>query len=150
MTTKATVKQADLIRMAKVAREFGVVVERELDGVIVRVAPYAKVGDKQEAQQNRSTFQRHKPPTSPIEPELNRYEYAVIKALAELGPNVKQLSRKTKSLGVATEEKLLRREYIEIHKADSGKYRDEKVSLTDKGFLDWETHIKHIRGYPYL
>ncbi|WP_311272106.1 MULTISPECIES: hypothetical protein [unclassified Rhizobium] len=150
MTKEATVRQADLIRMAKVAKEFNVVVERELNGIIVRVAPYAKADDKQEAQQNRSTFQRHKPPTSPIEPELNRYEYAVIKALAALGPNVKQLSRKIKSLGVATEEKLLSRGYIAILKADSGKYRDEKVSLTDKGSRDWETHLKHIRNYPYL
>lgn len=150
MTKEATVRQADLIRMAKVAKEFNVVVERELNGIIVRVAPYARADDKQEARQNRSTFQRHKPPTSPIEPELNRYEYAVIKALAALGPNVKQLSRKIKSLGAATEEKLLSRGYIAILKADSGKYRDEKVSLTDKGSHDWETHLKHIRNYPYL
>lgn len=50
MTREATVRQADLIRMAKVAKEFNVVVERELNGIIVRVAPYAKADDKQEAE----------------------------------------------------------------------------------------------------
>lgn len=39
MTEKATIKQADLIRMAKVAKEFGVVVWMECDGVKYCVGP---------------------------------------------------------------------------------------------------------------
>ena len=39
MTKKALVKQADLLRMAKVAKEFGVIVWHETNGVKVCVGP---------------------------------------------------------------------------------------------------------------
>jgi hypothetical protein len=39
VTKKATIKQADLMRMAKVAKEFGVVVWQEVDGVKYCVGP---------------------------------------------------------------------------------------------------------------
>ena len=40
MTKKALIKTAELLRMANVAKKFGVVVEQEFDGVIVRVSPF--------------------------------------------------------------------------------------------------------------
>jgi hypothetical protein len=39
MTKKAIINQADLMRMAAVAKKTGMRVEVEIDGVIVRVAP---------------------------------------------------------------------------------------------------------------
>ncbi|WP_439625858.1 acyltransferase family protein [Shinella sp.] len=40
MTQKAFVKRADLLRMARVAKELGVVVSQEQDGVTARVSPF--------------------------------------------------------------------------------------------------------------
>lgn len=42
MTTKAFIKQSDLIRMAKVAKEFNVVVWYEENGVRIGVSPEDK------------------------------------------------------------------------------------------------------------
>lgn len=39
MTHKAFIKQADLRRMAAITKEFGIRVEIEVDGVILRLAP---------------------------------------------------------------------------------------------------------------
>jgi hypothetical protein len=49
MTRKALVNQADLMRMAAVAKKTGMRVEMEIDGVIIRVAPdYAPAGKPEE------------------------------------------------------------------------------------------------------
>jgi len=40
MTKKALIKSVELLRMAKIAKEFGVCVETEQDGVIIRVRPF--------------------------------------------------------------------------------------------------------------
>lgn len=40
MTRKALIKEAELHRMAKVAKKFGVVVEQEFKGIIIRVSPF--------------------------------------------------------------------------------------------------------------
>lgn len=39
MTRKALVNTAELMRMAKVAKETGMRIEIEIDGIIIRVAP---------------------------------------------------------------------------------------------------------------
>jgi hypothetical protein len=39
MTRKAFVKQADMKRMASIVKEYGICVEVEADGVLVRFAP---------------------------------------------------------------------------------------------------------------
>ncbi len=49
MTRKALIKESDLRRMAKLAKQHGVVVEQEVDGVIIRVSPFAGAVSKDEA-----------------------------------------------------------------------------------------------------
>ncbi|UZD70900.1 hypothetical protein [Brucella sp. JSBI001] len=41
MTKRAAIKQADLRRMAIVAKEEGVMIETEIEGIIYRISPYA-------------------------------------------------------------------------------------------------------------
>ncbi len=40
MTKRAAIKQADLRRMAIVAKEEGVMIEAEIDGIIYGISPY--------------------------------------------------------------------------------------------------------------
>jgi hypothetical protein len=54
VTKKAFISQADLQRMAKLAKQHGVVVEQEVDGVIIRVRPFH--GDIPEAWQAPTTL----------------------------------------------------------------------------------------------
>ncbi|MDP9572634.1 UNVERIFIED_ORG: hypothetical protein J2W66_003127 [Agrobacterium larrymoorei] len=149
MTAKALITKAELLRMAKIAKEYGVVVERVYNGITVRVGPHGEPPIKSSPQ---SAGRRQAPHTvpSPIQPPLNKYELAVMKSLAALGVTAKVRSAKLKLFGAATREKLLARGYVDLHRAEGSKPRDETVSLTQKGFKDWEAYLKHIRDNPYL
>lgn len=149
MTAKALITKAELLRMAKIAKEYGVVVERVYNGTTVRVGPHGEPPMKSAPQ---SAVRRQAPHTvpSPIQPPLSKYELAVMKSLAALGLTAKVRSTKLKLFGATTREKLLVRGYVDIHRPDGGKPRDETVSLTQKGFKDWEAYLKHIREHPYL
>ncbi|MFS8114883.1 hypothetical protein QD460_24400 [Rhizobium jaguaris] len=49
MTRKALIKEAELRRMAKLAKQFGVVVEQEFNGIKIRVSPVSEGSSKPDA-----------------------------------------------------------------------------------------------------
>lgn len=68
MTRKALIKEAELRRMAKLAKQFGVVVEQEVDGVIIRIRPFhGDVPDAEEYPKNLTEWRAGK-----IEPAFGR------------------------------------------------------------------------------
>lgn len=135
--------------MAKIAKQYGVIVEQEYNGVIVRVAPL-DAGSVKPAKTEPRWAPAKDAPLPPIQPSLNRYEYATLKALAALGSNGKLRYTELRSFGPATQEKLLARGYIDVVRPVGGRLKDEVVCLTEKGFADWQKHRDHISSHPYL
>lgn len=141
MTTKALITKAELLRMANIAKEYGVIVEKVHRGITIRVAPHhgnppatsaARVSDR------RPVPDKVRPP---IQPPLNKYEEAVMKSLAAVTPAGQLRCVKLKLFGAATREKLLSRQYVIIQRPDGGKSRDETIRLSEKGIKDWEAHL---------
>ncbi|MCW8283465.1 hypothetical protein K7A42_21435 [Agrobacterium sp. InxBP2] len=149
MTTKALVTKSELLRMAKIAKQYGVIVEQEYNGVIVRVAPL-DAGSVKPAKTGPRWAPAEDAPPPPIQPPLNRYEEAVMKTLTAIGPNAKLRYTQLRSFGPATEEKLLARGYIDVIRPVGGRLKDEVVCLTEKGFADWQKQRDHISSHPHL
>lgn len=150
MTAKALITKAELLRMANIAKEYGVIVEKVHRGITIRVAPHhgnSPAMSSPHVSDRRSVPDKVRPP---IQPPLNKYEEAVMKSLAAVAPTAQLRCVRLKLFGAATREKLLARQYVIIHRPDGGKPRDETVRLSEKGVKDWEAHLKHIREHPYL
>lgn len=150
MTAKALITKAELLRMANIAKEYGVIVEQVYEGITIRVAPHHGEAQASSAPRFRGRDPARNNVRPPIQPPLNKYEEAVMKSLAAVAPTAQLRCVKLKLFGAATREKLLAREYVVIHRPDGGKPRDETVRLSEKGVKDWEAHLKHIREHPYL
>jgi hypothetical protein len=85
MTRKALIKTAELHRMAKVAKEFGVVIEQEIDGVKIRVAPHHGAQAQPAAPEADPWDAALDAPPEPIQPPFDRRERFAMERLLELG-----------------------------------------------------------------
>ena len=146
MTRKALIKTADLLRMANVAKKYGVVVEQEFEGVIVRVAPHRGAVDNAPPEPNPWDLALDAPP-EPIEPPFDHREQFAMERLIELGVGVKTHSCTIRSFGPHTQNKLLERGYVEVAHQPGGKFKDDEISLTKKGLSDWRALEKHRGKY---
>lgn len=150
MTPKALIRTAELLRMAKVAKEFGVVVEQEFEGVTIRVSPHDGAGTVENPSSAHQRSARQAAPPEPIQPPLDHREDYAMKYLAALGAGVTVQSSLIRGFGPHTQNKLNERGYVEIHHRKGQKFGDDEVSLTEKGLADWNALQGHRSKYFYL
>ena len=148
MTSKALINNAELLRMANIAKEYGVVVEHEYNGIIIRVAPHHG------AEPQNKTRPKHisspEIPPDPIQPAFDHREHISMERLVEYGVGGKIPSCAIRSFGPRTRQKLLDRGYIEVVSDTGANFKDEQISLTKKGLADWKAMQHHRSKYPYL
>ncbi|MGJ7039645.1 hypothetical protein J2Y63_002903 [Shinella sp. BE166] len=149
MTEKALVKRVDLLRMARVAKELGVVVSLEQDGVTIRVSPF-DVGNPETIDAQLPARLASPLPPEPIKPPLNYLETAVMETLIGCGVGVGVAFSAIRSLGPQTKAKLVKRGYITVTRNPDVKGSDDEISLTAKGRAHWNAMEKYNKTYPRL
>ncbi|WP_312222543.1 hypothetical protein [Rhizobium rhizoryzae] len=145
MSRRALVTTADLVRMAKVVQRFGVSVEAEIDGAIIRVAPHHPDAPLSSTDANPFAYDGTRPP-SPITPPLDHREQILMDLLMQLPAGELLDTSSVKYVGAHTRSKLLTRDYVRIVKDGE----DEKFALTAKGRRDMLTEREHWHKYPSL
>lgn len=146
MTRKALIKEAELRRMAKLAKQFGVVVEQEFQGVIIRVAPHHGTAAQRKSEPNPWDAALDAPP-EPIQPQFDHREQFAMERLVELGVGRKIHSCTIRSFGPHTQAKLLDRGYLDVTHQPGDKFKDDEISLTNKGLSDWNALKRHRSKY---
>ncbi|MCK8779121.1 hypothetical protein M0654_03890 [Rhizobium sp. NTR19] len=150
MTKKAIISQAELMRMATAARKHGVVVEREIDGVITRVTPFHELPKVAAPEPNHWDAVLEDAPPEPIQPPFDHRERYVMERLIDLGVGVRTYSCTIRSFGPHTQSKLLERGYVEVTNSIGDKFKDDEISLTRKGLADFKALERHRSKYPSL
>lgn len=145
MSRKALVTTADLARIGKIVQQFGVSVEMEIDGAIIRVAPHHSDALVISNPSSPFGFDGPRPP-SPISPLFDHREQTLMDLLMQL-PNGELVDTSSvKFVGAHTRSKLLKRGYVRIVKDRE----DEKVALTGKGRREMLEEREHWKRYPSL
>lgn len=148
MTKKALINKAELLRMANIAKEYGVVVEHEYDGIIIRVAPHYGAEPQNKTQPKH--ISNPEAPPDPIQPAFDHRELVSMERLVECGVGMKIHSCTIRSFGPRSRQKLLDRGYIEVVSDAEADFKNEQISLTKKGLSDWKAMQRHRSKYPYL
>lgn len=152
MTKRALIKTAELHRMAKVAKELGVVVEMQFEGVIFRVAPHLS-GEELSYEEPKTRAVGSYTTREPVQPPFDHRELFVMELLNKFGVGEKVPCGTIRSFGPSTQKKLEDRGYIELAAATGQPFKDREISLTPAGLADWralERYKNRYRGLQHL
>lgn len=130
---------ADIAAMAKVARDYGVLVEHEFEGTTLRIQPIAHEHGVQRTGLDdlNGLCDRFDPVQSP----LNYREMFTLKTLVEIGVGEKAYSSLIRWCDLVTVKKLAARGYI-LAKPPGRKISDDEIRLTDEGLFAWSASLK--------
>lgn len=134
------ISPADLAALAKVAKEYGVVVEQEVEGGTFRVRPTA---GPPSAKFNDCQYFCDR--LEPIRPPLEYREMFTLKVLVEIGVGQIAYSSLIRWCDLATVKKLSARGYI-VAKPPGRKLSDDEIRLTSEGLAAWEV-LQEFRQY---
>jgi hypothetical protein len=138
-------------RMARTAKESGMVVEYVEGDVTVRFVPIEGAESSSTSKIDDDWLDRGlNAPPEPIQPPFDHRESAAMVRLVELGIGVRCSSGGIRSFGPHTQKKLLDRGYIDVFHEPGEKFADDEISLTKKGMADWKALRKHRDKYPCL
>ena len=143
MTKKALITKAQLLKMANIAKKYGVVVEQEENGIKVRVAPFHGAEPAHSRDHSRDSVLDA--PPEPIQPRFDHREHFVMERLSELRVGAKVHMCTLRGIAPSTQKKLLAPGYITVHHGKRGKLIDDEISLTRRGLGDWKA-LMHNRS----
>ncbi|MBB4231524.1 hypothetical protein [Rhizobium mongolense] len=133
--------------MAKVAKEFGVVVEYVDGDVTVRICPNHQENSEAHLNPIHRISDR---PREPVDPPFDWREHQTMQHLATLGAEVRTCWRTLKNFGPSTQKKLEHRGYIAVsYETDKPNVVDE-VWLTKNGMKAWKSLSSYYDKYPSL
>lgn len=135
---------ADLAVMAQVAKDYGVQVEHEFEGAILRIQPLSRANGMQPGKSNNPDALCD--PFEPIHPPLNYNEMFTMKTLVEIGVGQVAYSSLIRWCDLRTVRKLAARGYI-FAKPPGRKISDDEIRLTDDGLLAWTALLEHRRSW---
>lgn len=141
-------KPADLVAMAKVAKDYGVLVEHEFEGAVLRVQPVTNASSDEST--GRTDMDGPCDASEPIRPPLDYREMFTMKTLAEIGVGQKAYSSLIRWCDLRTVKKLAARGYI-LAKPPGRTISDDEIKLTKDGLLAWTALLEHRKvrdGYP--
>ncbi len=162
MSASAVVRQSDLRRMAAVAREYGVCVEMEVHGTIIRVRPDTRqLTEISEPGRGGSLAQwrsRHENldipfsqiPKEPIQPPLNHREARAMAQLVSVGIDRPIDWYALKNFGKDTQKKLSDRGFIGVGEVKDKLGNPDTVWLTSTGAKAMRDQHAHHQKYPIL
>lgn len=134
----------DLCAMARVAREYNVIIEYAVGGAVTRVQPASTYKGFQPVQ---GGVEVNLDPFEPIWPPLDYREAFTLRTLAEIGVGQIAYSSLIRWCDTETVKRLAFRGYI-IAKVPGRKISDDEIRLTDEGLLAWSMAMKHLCGRP--
>lgn len=138
------IRPDDLAAMAKVAKEYGVRVEHEFQGTVIRIQPALNANDMRPA--NLDSLNAFCDPFGPILPALDYKEAFTMKTLVEIGVGQKAYSCLIRWCDLATVKKLVAKGYI-LAKPPGRKISDDEITLTDAGLVAWNDLLGRGHGY---
>jgi hypothetical protein len=138
VTAKARLRSADMARMAKIAKEFGVVVEHVVGGVTTRVSPHDPDSASAVNKPDALIYNRSTRPLIPLLSDMHRREFDALERLAEVGVGVWVYSCTLRQFGPHTQAKLLASGYVEVLNEKGSSFKDDQISLTDEGLRKWK------------
>lgn len=150
MTRRTLIKNAELHRMAKVAKELGVVVEQEFEGVIFRVAPFHGAAGSALSPESNPWDAALDAPPQPVQPPFDHREQFAMELLVNLGVGGRVHSCTIRGFGPHTQKKLQDRGYIDVLPSSEHKFNDQEINLTQLGLRDWKALKRHRDKYPCL
>lgn len=180
MTKRALIKQAEINRLAVVAKRNNITVEVEADGYTIRLNPRPTAGIStdqdpepeeftsfaewqawrereraREAQSNsvrdpRWDIPRKEIPLEPIQPPLSWREQKAMEYLMERGAEVRVDWYALKTFGAHTQKSLQERGFVEVS-PDQDKYKHpSEIWLTRAGAKAMRDQCAHYDKYPHL
>ncbi|WP_085032288.1 hypothetical protein [Ensifer aridi] len=174
MTAKALIKQSDLKRLAAVAKEYGVRIEVEIEGMILRIAPnrddpqivkeqtHFAGANTFEGWKNRNNTELtsskrnpldipfHERPPGPIQPRFDHREERAMEHLAAVGADIPIDWYTLKNFGRHTQQKLAGRGYIEVSAETDRQGNPTELWLTKAGQKAMRDLDMHRSKYPVL
>lgn len=144
-------RQRDLERIFRAAKATGATVQIDLKTLSVTVIPTPEqptVSLQGFAPDGKENWDDD--PELPIQPPLDHRESRAMERLVAAGIGVMINSCSIRSFGPHSQQKLLERGYIDVSPGKIGKYNDDDISLTKRGWSDWQAQQRHIKKYPSL
>ncbi|MEX2741066.1 hypothetical protein AB3480_06415 [Rhizobium mongolense] len=152
---KITLSKADMLRIATVAKEYGVIVEYVDGDTTIRIEPHhgaepVKPSDRANQVDAILSRGRRGNPVPPITPDLNWREADVMLQLSRYPIGQKVHWRTLANFGPATQKKLEDRGYIDVsYEAEKPDVLNE-VWLTKSGMKAWNSLRSYYDKYPSL
>ncbi|WP_141682847.1 hypothetical protein [Agrobacterium tumefaciens] len=149
--SKTNFRQRDLERIFRAAKAIGATVQIDLKTLSVTVIPTPEqptVSPQGFAPDGKENWDDD--PDPPIQPPLDHREARAMERLVAAGIGVMINSCSIRLFGPHSQQKLLERGYIEVSPGQIGKYNNDDISLTKKGWSDWQAQQRHIERYPSL
>lgn len=155
MTAKALIKQAELQRLAKVAKCHGITIEIETEHYRLRMyptEPAAEAADEvvKPSNHNPLDIPYHQMPPRPIQPKFDHREERAMEYLMAVGADKPIDWYTLKNFGRHTQKKLQERGYIGVS-ADIDRYGNpNQIWLTKAGQKAMRDMDMHRSKYPVL
>lgn len=151
MTTKALIKQAELNRLAAVAKRHGITIEIETEHYKLRL--YSTDPTDEEAttpEPNPWDIPYSQHPPEPIQPPFDHREAKAMKYLMAFGAETPIDWYKLKNFGRHTQEKLQSRGYIDVSAESDRQGNPDQIWLTKAGQRAMRALDAHRSKYPVL
>ncbi len=135
MTTKAIIKQAELNRLAAVAKRHGMTIEIETEQYKLRMYPSQQVSQDEEEPSSRGLLDipYHEIPPEPVQPPLDHREAKAMGYLMAFGAEQPIDWYTLKNFGRHTKEKLQSRGYIAVSGETDRQGTPDQIWLTKAG-----------------
>lgn len=155
MTAKALINQAELQRLAKVAKRHGITVEVETANYKLRMYPTEPTAEAADdvvisSDRNPLDIPYHERPPSPIQPRFDHREERAMEYLLTVGVDKPVDWYTLKNFGRHTQKKLQDRGYVGVS-ADTDRYGNpNEIWLTKAGQKAMRDLDAHRSKYPVL
>lgn len=155
MTAKALIKQAELQRLAAIAKRHNMTIEVETEHYKLRMYPTNPVGESETRETERAARSRWDSPYSehppePIQPRFNHLEKRAMQYLMTIGADKAIDWYTLKNFGRHTQEKLQKRGYIDVSAETDRLGNPDQIWLTKAGQKAMRALDAHRTNYPVI
>lgn len=151
MTAKAFIKQAELNRLAAVAKRHGITIEVETEHYKLRMYSNDPTDEETTTPEPNAwdiPYSQH--PPEPIQPRFDHREARAMEYLMTIGAEQPIDWYRLKNFGHHTKEKLLSRGYIDVSAESDRQGNPDQIWLTKAGQKAMRARDAHRTKYPVL
>lgn len=137
--------EAQLNRLAKTAKNYGVTVELvQENGTVIRIVPIDV--DAPPVHE----YLDEDPPRPPIFPDLDARERAIIETLERVGIDVPMAASAIRFAGPHNVGRLVKRGYVRYMTPEGTPHKAAEIALTKKAVEDKEANKAYYKKWPFL